>query len=97
MLVLLSLVSSLVLARQGGHHGHRRPVTGGYSTPQSGAGGLGSLLDGVQVRLWREIESVIVIVPYLEKSFNINLFKDHCHHTVYIVMLVHKICNNWVA
>ena len=50
MLVLLSLVSSLVLARQGGHHGHRRPVTGGYSTPQSGAGGLGSLLDGVQVR-----------------------------------------------
>ena len=60
MLVLLSLVSSLVLARQGGHHGHRRPVTGGYSTQQSGAGGLGSLLEGVQVSLSRETESTIL-------------------------------------
>ena len=60
MLVLLSLASSLVLARQGGHHSHRRPVTGGYSTPQSGAGGLGSLLEGVRVRLRREIESTIL-------------------------------------
>ena len=60
VLVLLSLASSLVLARQGGHHSHRRPVTGGYSTQQSGAGGLGSLLEGVQVSLSRETESTIL-------------------------------------
>ena len=88
MLVLLSLVSSLVLARQGGHHGHRRPVTGGYSTQQSGAGGLGSLLEGVQVSLRREtILGKGLLLIYLR------IIVTTLRH-IDIMMLVHKICNN---